>query len=320
MSRIHYYKRGNLKKCKRLIFVTLITLGFSIGFLPNAYSATQLVEDWYLHTMITYPEGVVRGSDFNISLLTENTGSGDRFNATTRIMLPEKIFSSNDALEEFYGRVAGGSSYGRTVTVHSLSNSTLGEHFINIDLFHIYDGSERFSSVTLPITIREEPKLVISTSVQESIYSDAEFPFIVNIESQDSNLRNVTIKIIPPEIVTFRGQTQHTFSSLDKDTPVSLRSELITASDQKVDYEHYIPFQIIVDYTDDTDTERSVSETVSVLLRPKAFFEFGAEGGFWLGSFYFTPTISFGALFGVLVGLIGFYRWHKTREKNKGKK
>ena len=317
---IHNSKQSNPKKRKRLIFVALVTLGFSIGFLPDAYPATQLVEDWYLHTTITYPDGVVRGSDFNISLLTENTGSDDRFNATARIMLPEKIFSSDDALEESYGLMSAESSYGRTVTVHSLSNSTLGEHFINIDLSHIDGDSERFSSVTLPITVREEPKLVISTSVQESIYADAEFPFIVNIESRDSTLRNLTIKIIPPEIITFRGQTQYTFSSLEKDTPISLRSELITASAQTVDYEHYIPFQITVDYTDDTDTERSISETVSVLLRPKAFFEFGAEGGFWLGSFYFTPTISFGALFGVLVGLIGFYRWHKTRGKSKGKR
>ena len=292
-------------------------LSFSIVFLPNAYSATKLVEDVYIDTLITYPEGVVRGSDFNISLLTENKGSTDRFNATVKITLPEKVLNSNDELEGFYERVAGKSSYGRTFTIHSFPNSTLGEHFINIDLFHIDGSAERFSSVTLPITIHKEPKLVISTSVQESIYSNAEFPFIVNIESQGSALRDVTIKIIPPEIVTFRGQTQHTFSSLDRDTPISLRSELVTASTEEVGYEHYIPFQITVDYTDDTGTQRSTSETISILLRPKTFFEFGAEGGFWVGDIYFTPTISYGTLLGIPIASFGFYKWYKKRAKNK---
>ena len=160
-------------------------------------------------------------------------------------------------------------------------------------------------------------KLVITTSVQESIYSNAEFPFTVTIESQGSVLRDVTIKIIPPEIVTFRGQTQHTFSSLDRDTPISLRSELVTASTEEVGYEHYIPFQITVDYTDDTDTQRFTSETVSVLLRPKTFFEFGSEGGFWIGDFYFTPTVSLSTFIGIPAGLVGLYKWHKKRMKNK---
>ena len=234
-----------------------------------------------------------------------------------KITLPEKVLNSNGELEGFYGRVAGESSYGRTVTIHSFPNSTLGEHFVNIDLFHMDGSTERFSSVTLPITIREEPKLVISTSVQESIYSNAEFPFIVNIESQGSALQDVTIKIIPPEIVTFRGQTQHTFSSLDRDTPISLRSELVTASAEEVGYEHYIPFQITVDYTDDTDTQRSTSETISILLRPKTFFEFGSEGGFWIGDIYFTPTISYGTLLGISVASFGFYKWYQKRAKNK---
>ncbi len=302
----------------KLELFILVVLGFSLFFLPNAYSATKLVDDGSIKTSIIHPEGVVRGSDFNISLLTENPHSVDRLNATVKITFPEKIFSSNDELAWFYERIAGKSSYGKTITVYSFPNSTLGDHFINVDLSHMDGDNERFSSVALPITIRGEPKLVISTSVQDSIYSNAEFPFIVTIESQGSTLHDVTIKIIPPEIVTFRGQTQHTFSSIDRDTPISLRSELVTAStEEEVDYEHYIPFQITVDYTDDTDTVRSTSETVSILLRPKAFFEFGSEGGFWLGNFYFTPTISLGTFIGLPLGLFGLYRWHKRRTKSQ---
>ena len=299
-----------------VIVVVAMLFGLLTVYPPNAYSATQLVDDGSIKTSITHPEGVVRGSDFNISILTENPHSVDRFNATLKITLADTVFSSDDKLEGFYPRLAAKSSYGQTVTVYSLPDSTLGEHFINVDLSHIDGDNERFSSVAIPITIRGEPKLVVSTSVQDSIYSNAEFPFIVTIESQGSALRDVTVKIIPPEIVTFRGQTQYTFSSIDRDTPISLRSELVTASAEEVDYEHYIPFQITVDYTDDTDTQRSTSETLSILLRPKAFFEFGSEGGFWLGSFYFTPTISLGTFVGLPLGLFGLYRWHKKRNKD----
>lgn len=301
----------------KLLFLIIIAFCFSILFFPNAYSAIQKVEDGYIDTVITYPEGIVRGSEFNISFVTENKGSVDRYNATMKIFLPEKIFSSNDELGFFFERLADASSYGKTITIQSFPNSTLGQHFINVDLFHIDGAFERFSSVALPIIIREEPKLVIKINVQESIYSNAEFPFTIDIESQGSDLRDVTVKIIPPEIITFRGQTLHTFSYLDRDTPISLRSELVTASAEEIGYEHYIPFQITIDYTDDTNTERSTSKTISILLRPKTFFEFGAEGGFWIGDFYFTQTISIGALIGIPVGLIGFYKWYKNRMKNQ---
>jgi len=301
----------------KLLFLIIIVFSFSIPFFPDAYPATQIVEEGWMKTTITYPEGVVRGSEFNISILIENNGSADRYNATMKISLPEKNFSSENELGFFFERVAGSSSYGQTSTIQSFPNSTLGQHFVNVDLFHIDSTGERFSSIALPIIVREEPKLVIKTNVQESIYSNAEFPFTITIESQGSDLKDITVKIIPPEKITFRGQTLHTFSSLDRDTPISLRSELVTASAEEVGYEHYIPFQITIDYTDDTGTERSTSKTISILLRPKAFFEFGAEGGFWIGDFYFTPTISIGAFIGIPVGLIGFYKWYKKRMKKK---
>lgn len=306
-----------MTKKGKFYIIFVVAFCFSILFFPNAYSAIQKVEDGYIDTVITYPEGIVRGSEFNISFVTENKGSVDRYNATMEIFLPEKIFSSNDELGFFFERLADASSYGKTITVQSFPNSTLGQHFINVDLFHIDGTIERFSSVALPIIIREEPKLIIKINVQESIYSNAEFPFTIDIESQGSDLRDVTVKIIPPEIITFRGQTLHTFSYLDRDTPISLRSELVTASAEEIGYEHYIPFQITVDYTDDTDTERHTSKTISILLRPKTFFEFGAEGGFWIGDFYFTPTISIGALIGITGGLIGFFKWYKKRMKNQ---
>lgn len=273
-----------------------------------------------IRTTITYPEGVVRGSDFSISILIENLGSYDRENITMKMDFPQGIFSSENEVKYSFERIADDSSYGKSFSFRNLPNSTLGQQFINVDLSHIDTTNEiRYYSSALPITIIKEPKVIIKTKVPSSIYSDAEFPFIVEIESQGSSLRDVSVTIIPPDEITFRGQTLHTFSSIDRDTPISLRAELVTASQETIGYEHYIPFQIIVEYTDETDTERTTSKTISLLLRPKTFFEFGAEGGFWIGDFYFTPTISIGTFIGIPVGIFGFYKWYKKRMKKKSK-
>lgn len=309
--------RYNLDNGMKLLFFVIIVFIFLIPFFPDAHSTTKIVTEGYVNTSITYPEGIVRGSEFNISFLTENTSSTDRHNATMNVFLPEKIFSSKNDLGFFLERVAGTSSYGKTITIQSFPNSTLGQHFINVNLSHIDSNGERFSSIALPITVREEPEVIIEIIVQDSIYSEAEFPFLIKIESQGSDLRDVTVRIIPAEEITFRGQTLHTFSSIDRDTPITLRAELVTATAEKIGFEHYIPFQIIVEYTDDSDTERKSSKTISVLLRPRTMFELGSEGGFWIGGFYFTPTISIGAFIGIPALVFGSYKWYKKRMKNQ---
>ena len=302
---------------KKIFIIALIGI-FTITLIPNSYSTTGVINEDNISTSITYPEGIVRGSDFNITFIIQNTGSYERKNVTMGLDYQQKIFSAHNEIDYLFERIADHSSYGKSFSMKSLPESTLGQQFINIELSHIDSINKiRHYSLALPIQIIEEPKVVIKTIVSESIYSNAEFPFIVEIESQGSNLKDVSIKITPPNEITFRGQTLHTFSSIDKDTPISLRSELITADGKDVGYEHYIPFQITVEYTDETNTERETSKTISVLLRPKTLFEFGAEGGFWIGKFYFTPTISIGALIGITTGGYGFYKWYKKRMKNQ---
>ena len=299
----------------KILFLTTITFLFSIVFVTNAYSENTVMREDYIRTGITYPDDVVRGSDFNISFFIENTGSYERNNATMQMSFQSSAFESKDTDSYFFERITGDSSYGQTYNFVSLPNATLGLQFINIDLSHVNSRESRHYSTALPITIIEEPKVIIKTEVADSIYSDAEFPFIVQIESRNSNLRDISVTIVPPDEITFRGQTLHTFSSIDKDMPISLRAEIITTSVVSVDYEHYIPFQVFVKYTDESDTEREISKTISVLLKPKGWFEIGAEGGFWIGDIYIAPTISIGTLIGIsLTTIIIFYnRFRKKR-------
>lgn len=48
----------------------------------------------------------------------------------------------------------------------------------------------------------------------ESIFANAEFLIGVELVSEDIDITNVNIKIIPPKDIEFRGETSHTFSKI----------------------------------------------------------------------------------------------------------
>ncbi len=303
-----------------LNLVILVTSSILLMSLSEVFADTDISAD-YIETHITHPDGVVRGDDFNISFHLKNSASTQRNNVSISLDFQPEVFSSDSELTFTLDTMAGYGEYGHTLHFESLPNATLGQHFINLQYSHIEsDGDLRYYNSVLPIIIREEPKVLLKIKVQESIYAEAEFPFEVEIISQGSNLKDVTIQIIPPTEITFRGQTLHTFSSIDRDEPISLRADLVTGEQQQVGYEHYIPFQVNANYTDETDTPRSTSNTISVLLRPKSFFELGHEGGFWFGPIYFTPTIGIGTFVGIPGGMILFYKWYKKRFKKRTRK
>jgi len=304
----------------QLILVILFTFSILLMSISEVFADTEISAD-YIDTQITHPSGIVRGDDFIISFHLKNSASTQRTNVTISLDFQPEVFRSDSELTFTIDKMAGYGAYGHTLHIESLPNAILGQHFINLQYSHIEtDGDLRYYNSVLPITIREEPKVLLKIKVQKSIYAEAEFPFEVEIESQGSSLKDVTIEIIPPTEITFRGQTLHTFSSIERDEPITLRADLVTGGQEQVGYEHYIPFQVKVEYMDETETPRSTSKTISVLLRPKSFFELGSEGGFWIGPLYFTPTIGIGTFVGIPIGLFGFYKWYKKRARKRTRK
>ena len=50
-----------------------------------------------------------------------------------------------------------------------------------------------FNDIALPITIKEDPNVTISTTTPESIFTNAEFPIEIEILSEDIDITNLSI-------------------------------------------------------------------------------------------------------------------------------
>ena len=285
---------------KKNIFIILLIFSI-IVIIPEVEATTKSVQfQTSTEAHITYPSGVILGQQFTISFFVENESSADKTNIVIS-MDGQEYFKPLGGTQFTIPRLAGFGDFGKTFDFVVPTNATVGKQYINLN-FTIGEGD--FFNTSLGISISKEPQLVIRTQSPDSIFTDAEFPFELEIESEGSDLTDVTIQIIPPDEINFRGEKLHTFSSIKKNTPIGFTSQLVTIGHGEVDTEHYLPFTIIVNYTDDSGNQKTISETTSVLLRPRSHFEWGPNAGLWIGDFYLAPTLSIGTFVGPPLGLI----------------
>jgi hypothetical protein len=114
----------------------------------------------------------------------------------------------------------------------------------------------------------------------------------------------------------------HSFSTIQKDSPVVIDSRIISPI-KEVNSEYKLPFQIMVTYTDDLGEEKQESQTVSTILRPRTFMELTTDGGIWIGSFFLAPYVSIGTIIGIPAGAIISLlvrKGQKSKRKSKKKK
>ena len=215
-------------------------------------------------------------------------------------------FSKNEIQIE---KISAGGSYGETIDFRIASDASVGSHFINLDYSQVLLANNEQAqpptqtNIAIPIFIKQQPEVTIHTITSESLFTNAEFPFTVEITSEDIDIDNVKLEIISPQDVDFRGETQHTFSSIQQNVPISVTSRIITPS-QEINTEYKIPFQVIVTYTDDIDQEKIDSKTISLTMRPRTFMELTTSGGIWVGNFFIAPYVSLGTIIAIPVGTI----------------
>ena len=87
--------------------------------------------------------------------------------------------------------------------------------------------------------------------------------------SEDIELKDLTVQIIVPQDIEFRGDTSYGMSLLEKGTPFNIKAEMITPSN--VSTEHTIPVKVVVSYTDDLGNEKSDSFISTVIASTKNF-------------------------------------------------
>ena len=257
---------------------------------------------------ITYPSKAVIDRTISISFLVKNNGWEDKQDVVF-------VFGSSNTIvpikknEIRIDKISAGGSYGETVDFKIAADASPGSHFLNLEYSQVLLVNNEEprpatqTNIAVQILIKEQPKVTIHTITPESLFTNAEFPFTVEIISEDIDINDVRLEIIPPPDVDFRGETLHTFSSIQQNVPISVTARIITPS-QEINMEYKIPFQVIVSYLDDIGQEETDSKTISILMRPRTFMELTTDGGIWIGDFFIAPYVSLGTIIGIPVGAI----------------
>ncbi len=295
-------------------------------FLSDAEAATitQTMEG-SMDLLIDHPEAVPIGRTFSISILVENKGWEDKQDISLFLTNSDGSIIPVDKSEIVIERLSTEGSYGRTINFQISDDAIAGTHFLNILYSQVLvknneePQSPTTKNIAIPIIIKEQPKVTIHTKTPDMIFPNAEFPFEVEIISEDIDLHDVSVQIIPPQNIMFQGEGIHSFSSIQKNVPVSIMNQIKTP-EQELGVEHKAPFEVVVSYTDDIGNEKMDSKTVPIVLRPRTFMEITTDGGIWVGDFFIAPYVSIGTIVGIPAGTLFSLALKRSLEKKRRKK
>ena len=309
---------------KLLPVFVLIFSSFCIP-IPMVYAedVTETFEGG-MDLQITYPESVMVGRIFSVAIHLENNGWENKQDISFTITNPDSTFIALSSEIHEIPELTTSSSFGITLDYEVSKNTNEGTHFLNISYSQVLVSNNvdpmpaTKTTIALPIMVIKEPVVTIQTITPESIFSNTEFSFEVNVISQDIDLNDLTVQISVPQDIEFRGDTSYNMSLLEKGTPFNIKVEMITPTN--ISTEHIIPVKVVVSYTDDLGNEKSDSSSVPLLLRPQTFLEITNDGGIWVGDFFIAPYVSIGTIVGIPAGTIFSLLLKRAVEKKKKEK
>ena len=305
------------------IFFIFLALSLTIFTIPTVYAETfnQSMEGG-MDLEITYPNSVMNQRTFSISIFLQNNGWENKEDISFVLNSPDMAFVTQGNETIIIDELTTTSSFGTTIDYEVVNNANEGMHFLNIDYSQVLVSNNTelipstHTNIALPILVFGEPVISIETVTPESIFSNSEFTFETTIISEDIDITDVTVKIITPDDIEFRGDTSYTISLLEKMKPYSVIVEMITPM-KDVTMEYTIPVKVFVSYTDDLDEENTETQSVPLLLRPKMFMEITNDFGIWIGDFFIAPYVSIGTIVGIPAGTILSLMIRRAQNKNK---
>ena len=307
-------------------FFVFLALAFMISVIPYSYAETlrQSMEGG-MDLEIKYPKSVMKERLFSISVLLQNNGWENKQDISFILSTPDGAFISHGDNTIIIDELTPRSSFGTTIDYQVSKTANEGSRFLNIDYRQVLVSNNidpmepTQTNIALPITIIGEPVIVIQTVTPESIFSDSEFTFETTVLSEDIDLKDVTVQIITPGDIEFRGDTSYIISFLEKDEPYTVTAEMITPTND-VTMEYTIPVKVLVSYTDDLGEEKTETQSVPLLLRPKMFMEITNDWGIWIGDFFIAPYVSIGTIVGIPAGTILSLIIRNAQNKKKRQK
>lgn len=290
-----------------------------------AYATTiKQTMDGAVDVSIQYPDSVIVGRDFTVSIFVQNNGWEDKQDISFVIDSQDSsIVAKNQTLS--IGRLSKGGSFGGTLEFNTSPQAEAGTHYLNGLYSQVLLSNNETplpkmqKNIALEIELKGVPEIQLNTITPSSIFPNAEFPFDVEITSKDITIKNVSLQIIPPPDVFVRGQTSYTYSTIEKNTPLSIRTQIVT-NPVEMTTEHKIPFEVTLTYTDDSGQTQTASKTISLLLRPRTFMEFTTDGGVWVGSMFLAPYVSMGTIIGIPAGALFSLMIRRLQKKKRSKR
>jgi len=307
-------------------FFIFLVVTLMISVIPYSYAETlkQSMEGG-MDLEITYPDLVMPQRTFSITLLLQNNGWENKQDILFTLSNPDSVFVSIGDNIITIDELTTTSSFGTTIEYKVTNIANEGVHFLNIDYTQVLVSNNidpmepTQTNIALPIFVSREPIILIETITPESIFSNSEFTFETTVLSEDIDIKDVTVQIITPGDIEFRGDTSYVISLLEKQEPYTVTAEMITPIED-VTMEYTIPVKVLVSYTDDLGEEKTETQSVPLLLRPKMFMEITNDWGIWIGDFFIAPYVSIGTIVGIPAGTILSLMIRRTQNKKKKRK
>ena len=274
---------------------------------------------------INHPNNVIAGRTFSISILLTNNGWEDKQDINLELTNPDSSIVFVDNNEIHVDRLSTGGTYGRTLNFKVPSDANEGTHFLNVLYSQVLVRNNEepldptSSNIAIPIIVKDQPIVSIHTVTPEAIFPNAQFPFEVEVLSEDIDIRDVSIQVIAPQNIEFVGEEIHRFSSIRANLPVSITSQIKTPQ-ENISTEQKIPFEVTVSYTDDLGNENTDSKTIPMILRPRTMMEITTGGGIWIGDFFIAPYVSIGTIVGIPAGTLFSIAIKRSLDKKKKRK
>ncbi len=301
-------------------------LGFFILVFPHAEAETiKQTMEGSLDLEINYPDSVINGRTFSVSILLKNNGWEDKQEINLVLTNPDGSIVPVDNNEIKVDRLSTSGSYGRTIDFKVLPDANPGTHFLNVLYSQVLVRNNEeplapaSSNIAISIIVEDQPKVTIHTITPEAIFPNAQFPFEVKVLSEDIDLADVSIQVNAPQNIEFVGEVTHSFSSIQVGIPVSITSQIKTPQ-ENISTEQKIPFEVVVRYTDDLENETTDSKTITLILRPRTLMEITTGGGIWIGDFFIAPYVSIGTIVGIPAGTLFSIAIKRSLDKKKKRK
>ena len=216
------------------LFWIIPLLAVFLMLVSDAHANTETMNvEGGVEVEITYPGEIVAGREGIVSILVRNNGWEDKQDISFVFSLPDVPSITVEPSEGItIDRLAQGGSYGKNVSLQVAEETRPGVYFLNMRYTHVLVANNEtpqdpfIQDIAISITIKEDASVTVITKTPESIFANAQFPIEVEILSEDIDITDVRIRMVPPEGIEFLGETLYTFSRIERNTPVGITAQI----------------------------------------------------------------------------------------------